>query len=458
MNMRLHAGWALLPGGWERDVAITIAADGRIAGLEVGAGRSGCEDAGGPVIPAMPNLHSHAFQRAVAGRTGHAGASCEDSFWTWRQSMYRFIDRLDPDAYEAIATQLYVEMLKAGYGAVAEFQYLYRDARGRPYANPAEMHARAVSAARAAGIALTLLPVFYAHGGFGAAPASPEQRRMLISIDEFGELLAALAPLVRESGGVLGVAPHSLRATTPDQIDAVLALAPPGAPIHIHVAEQTREVEECVAWSGKRPVEWLLERHPVGERWCCVHATHMTEAETRALAAAGAVAGIAPTTEADLGDGTFPAVLYTSIDGRWGVGSDSNAIVDPFAELRQFEYSQRLVWRRRNLLHHGSNDGIGTSLWLAACAGGARACGFVTGAIEAEARADLVVLDAEEPGLAGHGAATLLDAAIFGPCRTPVKHTMVGGRWRVRDGRHPDEEAILARFRSAVAASTLRAP
>ncbi|MFO1284539.1 MAG: formimidoylglutamate deiminase [Burkholderiales bacterium] len=457
MTRRLHASWALLPTGWERDVAIAIAADGRIEALDIGVARGASEDAGGPVIPAMPNVHSHAFQRAVAGRTGHAGASCEDSFWTWRQSMYRFIDRLDPDAFEAIAAQAYVEMLKSGYGAVAEFHYLHRDPKGRRYANPAEMSERVLRAARDCGIGLTLLPVYYAHGGFGRTPPSPEQRRMLTTTDEFSALVAGLAPQARDAGAVLGVAPHSLRATTPEEIDAVLAVAPSPGPVHIHVAEQTREVEECVAWSGKRPVEWLLERHPPDERWCYVHATHMTEAETRALAGSGAVAGLAPTTEADLGDGTFPAVLYTSIDGRWGVGSDSNAIVDPFVELRQLEYSQRLVWRRRNLLHHGSNDGIGTSLWLAAAAGGARACAIATGAIEPGCRADLVVLDASDPGLCGHGTATLLDAAIFGPSRAPVRHVMVAGAWRVRDGRHPREESVLARFRDAVAANTLRA-
>ena len=458
MTKRLHAEWALLPSGWARDVAVAIGDDGVIESVAPASPREGAEAAGGPLVPAMPNLHSHAFQRAVAGRTGHAGTSGEDSFWSWRQAMYAFLERLDPDAFEAIAAQTYVEMAKAGYGAVAEFHYVHHDPAGKPYDDPAELAWRIVAAAATAGVALTLLPVFYAHGGFGGLPTTAGQRRFVHSTYTFAHLYDRLRDAAAPRGYVLGVAPHSLRAVTADELTQVVRLAEPTAPVHIHTAEQTREVDDCYAWSRMRPVEWLVTQAGVDARWCLVHATHMTEREIAALAASGAVAGLAPTTEADLGDGTFPAVHYTSIDGRWGVGSDSNTIVDPFAELRQFEYSQRLVWRRRNLLHHGSNDGIGTSLWLAACAGGARACGFVTGAIEAEARADLVVLDAEEPGLAGHGAATLLDAAIFGPCRTPVKHTMVGGRWRVRDGRHPDEEAILARFRSAVAASTLRAP
>lgn len=451
MTIRLHAPWALLPSGWARDVAVEVADDGAIAGVVPGAPRAGAQDAGGPLVPAMPNLHSHAFQRGVAGRTGHASAGGEDSFWTWRQAMYAFLERLDPDDVQAIAAQVYVEMAKAGYGCVAEFHYVHRDAAGRPYADRAEMSRRVLAAARTAGMPLTLLPVFYAHAGFDAAPPSPTQRRFVMSTDDYAELLSALAPAVRAEGAALGVAPHSLRAVSPDELLRVIAIAPPGSPIHIHVAEQTREVEECVAWSGHRPVEWLLAHAPVGARWCLVHATHMVDRETHALAATGAVAGLAPTTEADLGDGTFPGVAYSGSGGRWGVGSDSNAIVDPFAELRQLEYSQRIFWRRRNLMHDGDDATIGTAMWLAACRGGAQACGRRTGAIEAGAGADLVVLDGEDPALAGHAGDTVLDAAIFGPCRRPVRHTMLAGRWVVRDGRHRDEDAVLGGFRRAVA-------
>jgi formimidoylglutamate deiminase len=298
---------------------------------------------------------------------------------------------------------------------------------------------------------MTLLPVFYAHGGFNAAPPSPAQRRFTTTTDEFARLVADIAPLARDRGGVVGIAPHSLRAVTPDELERVVAAAPSNAPIHIHIAEQSREVEECVAWSGRRPVEWLLAHGEVNARWCLVHATHMAERETRALAASRAVAGLAPTTEADLGDGTFPGVAYSGAGGHWGVGSDSNAVVDPFAELRQLEYSQRLFWRRRNLMHHGSDTSVGTAMWLAAAAGGAQACGRRTGAIVAGHAADLVVLDGDDPALAGHAGPTLLDAAIFGPCREPVRHSMLRGRWVVRDGRHHDEEAVLAAFRRTMA-------
>lgn len=449
MTRRIHADRALLPRGWARDVTVVIGADGAIVEVRSGAARDGAEDAGGPLVPAMPNLHSHAFQRGVAGLTGRSGTDGDDSFWTWRRALYAFLDHLDPDRFEAIAAQVYVEMAKAGYGAVAEFHYVHHDAKGRPYADRAEMSRRALAAALTAGTPLTLLPVYYAHGGFGAAPPSSAQRRFVTSVDEYAALVDALVPLAQARGAVLGVAPHSLRAVAPDQLGRVLAAAPHGSPVHIHVAEQTAEVDDCLAWSGQRPVAWLLDHCAVDERWCLVHATHMVDAETASLASSGAVAGLAPTTEADLGDGTFPGVAFAAAHGRWGVGSDSNTIVDPFAELRQFEYSQRLAWRRRNLMRHGAGGSVGASMWLAAARGGAQACGRRTGAIEPGAMADLVVLDADEPALAGHGD-TILDAAIFGPCRAPVRHTMASGSWIVRDGRHRDEEAVWSRFRAAM--------
>ncbi|MEO8487470.1 MAG: formimidoylglutamate deiminase [Betaproteobacteria bacterium] len=448
---RLHARLALLPSGWARDVVVEVDRDGGIASVTAGAAQDRAEDVGGPLVPAMPNVHSHAFQRGVAGRTGHAGASGEDSFWTWRHAMYAFLERLDPDGFEAIAAQVYVEMAKAGYGAVAEFHYVHHDPAGRRYADVAEMSKRVLSAAHRVGLPMTLLPVFYAHGGFNGAPPSAAQRRFVTDADAFARLVEAIAPNARANGAVLGIAPHSLRAVTPEELERVVAASPAMQPVHIHIAEQTREVEECVAWSGKRPVEWLLARCDVDSRWCLVHATHMAEREIHALAASGASAGIAPTTEADLGDGTFPGVAFSGAGGRWGVGSDSNAIVDPFAELRQLEYSQRLFWRRRNLMHQGSDAPVGTAMWLAAAAGGAQACGRRTGAIRAGAAADLVVLDGDEPALAGHAGDTLLDAAIFGPCRKPVRHSMLGGRWVVRDGHHPDEEAVLSAFRRTIA-------
>lgn len=453
MTLRLHAPWALLPDGFARDVVVALGDGGAIANVSTGVARGDAEAAGGVLVPAMPNLHSHAFQRGVAGRTGRPGASDNDSFWTWRHAMYAFLDRLDAEDFEAIAAQVYVEMAKAGYGAVAEFHYVHHDAGGRPYADRAEMSRRVLEAARTAGVPLTLLPVYYAHGGFGAAPHSPAQRRFVMTVDAYASLIETLVPSCRAQGAVLGVAPHSLRAVTPDELRRVVATAPLDSPVHIHVAEQTAEVRDCLAWSGQRPVEWLLGHASVNERWCLVHATHMVDDETRALAASGAVAGLALTTEADLGDGTFPGIRYADAGGTWGVGSDSNTIVDPFAELRQFEYSQRLAHQRRNLMRHGAGGSVGASMWLAAARGGARACGRRTGAIEAGAAADFLVLDTDDPALAGHGD-TILDAAIFGPCRAPVRHTMLGGRWVVRDGRHHHEESVSSRFRAAMSRIT----
>jgi len=445
--VKLHAADALLPGGWARDVLLDIDAGGDIATVAPGVPRGDAERAAGPVIPGMSNVHSHAFQRALAGRTGRARAG-GDSFWTWREAMYAFLDRVDADAFEAIAGQAYVEMLQAGYTGVAEFHYVHHDPRGVPYADPAELALRILGAARASGIAVTLLPVFYAHSGFGGRPPKPPQRRFVHSVDSFARLVSRLSVSCDGKCERLGVAPHSLRAVTPEELAAVAALARAG-PIHIHAAEQTREVAECIAWSGLRPVEWLLAHHRLDRRWCVVHATHLVADETVRLAASGAVAGIAATTEADLGDGTFVARAWLDAHGSFGVGSDSNTVIDPFAELRQLEWSQRLSSLTRNVLA-ADGEMVGHSLYAAAAAGGAQALLQPTGRIAPGLRADLVVLDGDEPALAEQAPATLLDAAIFGPCRRPVRDVMVGGRWVVRDGHHAREAETLARFRAAL--------
>jgi formimidoylglutamate deiminase len=449
MPVSLFAADALTPGGWRRDVRIDIDSRGLITEVRFDASTEAAERVAGPLIPGMPNLHSHAFQRAIAGRTGRAGTE-EDSFWTWRAAMYAFLDRVDADAFAAIAAQAYVEMLKAGYTRVAEFHYVHHDPRGKPYGDPAELARRIADAAGAAGLALTLLPVFYAHGGFGGAPPTAGQRRFVHSVASYARVIEALAQDAAHAHWNLGVAPHSLRAVTPDELTAIVALAPHAAPIHIHAAEQEKEVADCVASRGARPIAWLLDHARVDARWCVVHATHMTADETRGLAASGAVAGLAPTTEADLGDGTFAARAWLDAGGAFGVGSDSNTIIDPYAELRQLEWSQRLAHRSRNVLAI-ADPPVGQSLYVAAARGGARAMSVAAGAIAPGCRADLVVLDAADPALAEQGVDTLLDAAIFGPCRRPVRDVMVAGHWVVRDGHHPREDAVLDRYRRTMA-------
>ena len=435
----------LTPDGWLAPGRVQVGDDGRIAGVE--AGGAG-ERVGGIALPGMPNLHSHAFQRAMAGLTERAGPG-EDSFWTWRETMYGFVDRLGPDDVEAIAAQLYCEMLKAGYTAVAEFHYLHHAPDGSPYGDPAEMAERVTAAARRTGIALTLLPVLYDAGGFGGAPTGGAQRRFANDADR----LLGIVETMRQRHGAepgfrVGIAPHSLRAVGPESLaDAVAGLdAMDGdAPIHIHIAEQTREVEDCVAWSGRRPVEWLLDAHDVGPRWCLVHATHMTDGETRALAATGAVAGLCPTTEANLGDGLFPLQHYLETGGRLGIGSDSHVSVSPVEELRWLEYGQRLTSRRRNVAAPPEGS-TGARLHAAALDGGARATAREAGAIEAGMAADIVTLDAHHPLLAGKTGDAILDAYVFAGNANLVRDVMVGGRWTVRDGRHPEEEAIASEF------------
>ncbi len=455
---------ALLPDGWAENVLIEIDAAGDIAAVTRGGKPGAGRRAAGAVVPGMPNLHSHAFQRAMAGLTEQAGqsgtAAADDSFWTWRTLMYDFVGRLSPEAVQAIAAQLYVEMLKAGYTSVAEFHYLHHDPAGRPYADPGEMSERVLAAAKATGIGITHLPVLYNAGGFGGKPAGEGQRRFLNDPERFLRLIADLRgrhgkdPQVR-----IGIAPHSLRAVTPETLGAAvdgLTAMDADAPIHIHIAEQTREVDDCLAWSGKRPVAWLYANQPVGKRWCLVHATHIDADERRQMAASGAVAGLCPTTEANLGDGFFPAIDYLAAGGAFGIGSDSHISVSPVEELRWLEYGQRLVTRRRNRLSSDSAGGghVGAALYRGALAGGRRAMGRRLGAIEAGARADLLVLDEGAPTLLGKRGDTLLDALVFAGNRCGVRDVMVGGRMVVEQGRHVDEEGILERYRQAMGALT----
>jgi formimidoylglutamate deiminase len=447
--MKYVAADALLPRGWAKRVVIDVDESGVIRSVTSGVEDAGAQRLAGPVVPAMPNLHSHAFQRAIAGRTGRPSANRDDSFWSWRDAMYASLERLDPDAFEAVAAQAYVEMVKSGYGSVAEFHYVHHDSAGKPYADRAELAMRIVAAAATAGIALTLLPVFYAHAGFGGLPPTTAQRRFVHDIDSFAALVDTLRARASDRF-VLGVAPHSLRAVTPDELDAVVRLLPADAPVHVHAAEQTREVDECRAATGMRPVQWLLAHAHVDGRWCVVHATHMIEQEIDGLAASGAVAGLAPTTEADLGDGTFPAPPYLAAGGRLGVGSDSNTVICPFAELRMLEWSQRLDARRRNVLAGDDGLAVGASLWLRAAGGGAQAAGQRVGAIAPGCRADFVVLNEDAPALAAQQVDDVLDAAIFGPARHPVRDVMIAGHYVVREGRHAYEEMIFERYRKTL--------
>lgn len=449
---------ALLPDGWANHVLFDLSGEGDIDGVQRGVMESAVPEGAfrckGPVVPGMPNLHSHAFQRAMAGLAEHSGPS-DDSFWTWRQVMYDFVGRLTPEQAEAIAAQLYVEMLKAGYTAVGEFHYLHHGPDGTPYDDLAQMSRRVMAAARRTGIGITHLPVLYGFGGFGGQKAGQGQRRFLNDPDRFLKLLEILfRDAAEDPQAQIGCAPHSLRAVTPETLTAVLAgvkSVDRHAPIHIHIAEQVKEVEDCLAWSGSRPVDWLFDHFAVDCHWCLVHATHMTAEETARLADSGAVAGLCPTTEANLGDGLFPAVEYFAQDGAWGIGSDSHISVSPLEELRWLEYGQRLIHRGRNLLGPaGEGHSIGAALYGDALFGGAQALGRRIGRLESGARADLLVLDPELPCLLGKSGDLLMDAAVFAGNLNPVRDVMVGGHWVVRDGRHRDEEAVLQAFRAAL--------
>jgi formimidoylglutamate deiminase len=436
---------ALLDTGWADNVLIACDAAGRIAAISAGAPPpASAERLRGVAVPGMPNLHSHAPQRAIAG-LGERSGSDADRFWSWREAMYRAVGRTGPDQLQAVATQLYVEMLKAGYTQVAEFHYLHHDIQGHPYADPAEMSHRLIAAARLAGIRLLLLPVLYAAGGFGGAPPMPAQRRFLNDLPDFLLLAQQLRDATADSPDVeIGVAPHSLRAV-PVALLRELVRATPSGPIHIHVAEQQREVEDCLACHQQRPVRLLFDTVAVDPRWCLIHATHIDAGEIDAIARSGAVVGLCPTTEANLGDGVFPAAAHAAAGGFFGIGSDSHISISPVEELRWLEYGQRLVSQRRAVLSGGPNRSVGRNLVAAALAGGGRACGNGGGLAVGQV-ADLILLDGDHPLLAARSGDALLDAWVFAGNANLVRHVVVGGRIVVHDGHHAEEAAAAHSF------------
>jgi formimidoylglutamate deiminase len=439
----LYAERALTREGWKSDVRVTIDA-GVIAAVETEVAAQEEDERHAIMAPAAANLHSHAFQRAMAGLAEVRGIG-NDTFWTWRETMYRFALMMSPDDVEAVAAQLYVEMLEAGFAAVAEFHYLHHTPDGSSYARPAEMAGRILAAARRVGIGMTLLPVFYAHSTFGGAAPRPEQRRFICDLSSFARLVEDCRAIIKvDEGEAIGIAPHSLRAVTPDEMSELMSIAG-GGPIHIHAAEQVKEVEDCVASLGARPVRWLLDHVGLDEKWCLIHSTHMDEGETRDLARSGGVAGLCPITEGNLGDGIFNAADYIRAGGRYGIGTDSNVLIGVAAELRQLEYAQRLRERARNVCAPpGASSG--RTMLDAIWSGGAQALQRKSGRLAPGAVADILTFRADHPTLAGKVDDQILDAWVFSVGNSLVDCVWSGGLKVVAGGRHVFRDEIAAQF------------
>jgi formimidoylglutamate deiminase len=451
---RLFTVCALLPDGWYNNVLLEWDDNGCLTKVSIDNSPDDATQTVGIVIPGMSNLHSHAFQRAMSGLTEYR-ANPTDSFWSWRRLMYGYAQKLTPSVLKAVAVQLYTEMLKAGYTSVCEFHYLHHDVGGVHYSNKGETSVCLIQAAEEAGIGLTLLPVMYQYSGFGNKAANPDQARFINSPEWVIDLLQSLQSAHPQHAGLrYGVAPHSLRAVSYESLTTLLSGLKQfdnQAPVHIHIAEQTKEVDDSIAFCGARPVEWLLDNMDVDYRWCLVHATHMNPAETLALAASGAIAGICPTTEANLGDGIFNGVQYAQAKGRWGIGSDSHVSISLREELRLYEYSQRLLHRQRNVLVNDGGNSVGGYLYRQALAGGACASGRPIAGLAEGQRADLLVLDPQHPDLYGKRDDALLDSLIFSNHGAPpIRDVMSGGKWVVRAGRHADDERNDAGYRHAL--------
>lgn len=439
---------ALLPEGWAKDVCVTLDG-GRIAGVETGTEPRGRRVA--LLLPAMANLHSHAFQRAMAGLSEAKGPEPRDTFWTWRRIMYRFLDHLTPDDIEPIAALVQMEMLEAGYATNVEFHYLHHRPGGGHYDDIAEMGARIAAAAGRTGIGLTLLPVHYQFGGTDRRALAPGQNRFGTTPEEFVRLVegaeAALRALPPDAG--IGIAPHSLRAVSPEGLADCVALRP-SRPLHMHLAEQIPEIEEIGAAYGRRPVEWVLENFAPDRRWTLIHLTHMTDDETRRLAATGAVAGLCPITESSLGDGIFNGTVWAGAGGRYGFGSDSNIRISLTEELRTLEYSQRLRDRGRAILATPERS-TGRVIYEAGLDGGATAAGRETGAIRAGLWADLIAIDTDNSVMAGRRDDQMLDSLIFAGHDGLVRDVWSAGRHVVQDGRHVERERITADYLATIA-------
>lgn len=438
---RIFAKEALTPEGWQENIVVTVDDTGRIASVLPGDTGDISVDA---LLPAPVNLHSHAFQRAMAGLTEQRGPDPRDSFWTWRKLMYRFLDQLTPDQVEAIAAQVFMEMAEAGYGAVAEFHYLHHAVGGAPYARLSEMSDRIFAAASEVGLGLTHLPVLYQWGGLDRRPLQGGQQRFHNDPEQFARLWEDAAGSLPRADDRIGVAPHSLRAVDANGLAAALALT--NGPVHMHLAEQVAEVEEVEAAVGARPVEHLLATRDVGPNWCLIHCTQMTDTETRALAATGAVAGLCPITESSLGDGIFNGTTYLGAGGQIGFGSDSNVHISLWDELKTLEYSQRLRDRSRAALATPEHS-VGRVLMDAAARGGAQAGGRQSGAIAPGYWADILGLNTTNAAAAGRRGDTLLDTLIFGGRGAEcINHVWSAGRHIVKEGQHPRRSEIETRF------------
>lgn len=436
--------WLSQEQTWQDNVRFHWDEQGTLTQVETQATANAFEKQVGFVLPGMINLHSHSFQRAMAGMTEIAGDT-PDSFWTWRDLMYRYALAISPEQIQAIAAQLYSEGLRHGYTSVCEFHYVHRDPQGAMYSDSALMAKRVIAAAQETGMGMSMLPVLYSYADFGEKELRHDQRRFRTDVNDILTMIESLDSL-RSKQIEIGVAPHSLRAASIAQIQELQAALPKQRPIHIHIAEQQKEVEACLAYSGKRPVQLLLDEVALDQRWCLVHATHLTPDEVSRIAQSQAVAGICTSTEGNLGDGFFELPSFIAQQGRFGIGTDSHASQGMVEELRWLEYGQRLRHQARNVATTSKQKRVADFLWQECLQGGTAAAAREVGSLVVGKQADMLVLDEAHPNLQDLASQDILNTWIFAGNDNLIRDVYVAGKQVVQQGRHIEQEKIQSEY------------
>lgn len=451
MKKEFHFKGLLTEKGWLANVLVTTE-NGKITAIKENATVTG-EVVNGYALPGFQNAHSHAFQYAMAGIAEYyEGNTVPDDFWSWRTAMYELALTLSPEQIEHIATQLYAEMARHGYTAVTEFHYLHHQPNGKPYQNPAEIGQHLVNAAKNAGIHITLVPMFYQMGGFGTKPTEKQRRFISPALDSYYQLVEATQNVCKTYDRALcGIGVHSLRAAKENDIIELTNNLNSDTPFHIHVAEQLKEIEDCLAFYGKRPVEWLLDKVKLADNYHLVHATHLNNNEVIGIAKSGAHVVLCPTTEGNLGDGLFKLHDFKKYGGNWSIGTDSHIGINPLEELRMLDYGQRVTSHKRTSFWQTAKGDVGFNALKMWWQSGRKAMGLSNNSFfEIGQPFDAAIVDATTPLMSTTTFKNLCNTIVYTQDASAILGTISNGKWIVKNGKHLNHQNIVSNFTTTI--------